>query len=379
MKYNKTKKSVIILLLIILAGSFGLASAEEAAKPAPVDVSGLLFFDYSYLIESKDNEDDSKNLEKQHSFNLTRAYFKFNKKIDDMWSAKVTLDAGTYSNTVNTTASTDNKDNNKGSYTFLKNAYGQFTKKSDTAGLKVQGGLVGTPVIGLLDGLVGSRWIYQNYIDKAKDITGGSIDVGSADTGLKADLNILKTVNITGMYSNGDGYKTNTTDQNTITKAYYGVANITIINALNIFGYYHWHDTDKNSKENFASYIGGGAAWSQKAIRLGAAYTLRNGKAADVKEESGIMEAWVNVNLEQFTNVPVLLIGRYATGTYEKNASSKLENNGSAIWCGVGYQVNNNVQFALMYKAGSLTKKSGGVKTSDVENSTMFVKSEIKF
>jgi hypothetical protein len=365
---NKTLYTMVVMALCA-----GAVNAQEAVKPAPspIDVSGVLFFDYSYIQEAKDKLNDANTTKNRQSFNLTRAYVNFNKKIDDVWSAKVTLDGGSLASS----------DSNKTSVEFVKNAYFQMAQNFGAADLKVQGGLVGTPIIGLLDGFTGSRWIYQNYIDKTSDITDKSIDVSSADTGLKADFNIMKMVTITGMCSNGDGYKKTTTDNDTVTKSYYGVVNVNPFAALNVFGYYHWHDTATISDKNYVSFIGGGAAWGDKAIKVGVAYTMHSGKAADVKEESTIIELWANVNLQQFAGVPVLLIGRYAMGKYEKDTTpNKIKNKGSAIWAGVGYQVNSNVQFAAMYKTDTLTdKNAAGTKTKDLENSTMFVKSEIKF
>jgi hypothetical protein len=390
---NKTLCAIAVMALCAGAVNAQEALKQDTSKPALVDFSGVLFIDYSYLAESKDKITNVKT-DKQSSINVNRVYLTAAKKIDDIWSVKVTLDGGTLS--TNQAGYVDSNGNGKkdageaststtmsDSSVFVKNAYVQMAPNFGVADLKVQAGVVGTPIIGLIDGLTGSRWIYQNYIDKAKDITGSDIDVSSADTGLKADFNIMKMVTITGMYGNGDGYKTNEQDQIPSNKSYYGVINVTPIDALNIFGYYHKHNTTtsaaQENEKNFVSYMGAGAAWSDKAIKIGAAYTIRSGKAVNVKEESSVMELWANVNLQQFASVPVLLIGRYAMGTYEKKAATKLKNEGSAIWGGVGYQVNSNVQFAAMYKADTLTKKSAGVKTSDVENSTMFIKSEIKF
>lgn len=365
---NLAKAAKLTIATLLITGFAGLqmasAQEKEAPKESPIAVSGVLFFDYSYILENKDKVTNTKKTYGD-SFNLNRAYLTAQKKIDDVWSARITLDAGTVEN----------------SDAFVKNAYVQMAPNFGVVGLKVQGGLVGTPIIGLLDGFTGSRWIYQNYVDKASDVSGKSIDVSSADTGLKAELNIMKMVTITGMYSNGDGYKKNTQDQNDVTKSNYLVVNVTPFGKLNVFGYYHWHDTAAKSKENYVSFVGGGAAWSEKAIKVGAAYTMHSGKASNVKEESTIIEVWANVNLQQFAGVPVLLIGRYAMGEYEKDGTpNKSKNEGDAIWAGVGYQLNSNVQFAAMYKVDSLTKKNtAGAKTSDVENSTLFVKSEIKF
>jgi hypothetical protein len=380
MNLNKIQKLIVSTAIVAAVGTTSIISAQEAAKPAPspIDISGVLFMDYSYLLESKEKVAGTKQ-EKQVSLNVNRVYLTAAKKIDDIWSVKVTLDGGTYSNK-DSGSNTDS-----GSYVFVKNAYVQMAPNFGVADLKVQAGVVGTPIIGLIDGLNGSRWIYQNYIDKSSDVIGSDLDIGSADTGLKADVNIIKMVTITGMYSNGDGYKTKEQDQVTSNKAWYGVVNVTPINALNVFGYYHYHATttlaSQDKDKNYVSYMGTGAAWSDKFIKIGATYTVRTGKATDIKEESNLMEFWANVNLQQFTNVPVLLIGRYAMGNYKKKAAAgDQKNEGSAIWGGVGYQVNSNVQFAAMYKADTLTKKnSAGVKTSDLEESTFFIKSEIKF
>jgi hypothetical protein len=359
--------------LALMAFCAGAAGAQEAAKPetpkapekAPIEISGVLFMDYSYLLSSKDSVTKAEE-NKQDSFNLTRAYLTASKKIDDVWSAKLTLDA---------CGNNSAKDNDA----FLKNAYVQYGKKLDVVDLKVQAGLTGTPIIGLLDGFTGSRWIYQNYLDKSSDISGKSFDVSSADTGLKPDMKIMKMVTLTGMYSNGDGYKVKTQDNAPVTKAYYGVLNINPAAALNVFGFYHWHDTAGDASKNFISYYGGGVAWSDKMIKVGASYTILDGKAADIKQEATTLEAWANVNLNDFIGAPVLLIGRYAMSEYKDKQSTEKKNEGSAIWGGIGYQMNSNVQMAAMYKLNTLEKKTGSTSTSDLEESSMYVKSEIKF
>ena len=368
-------------IIAFASAAFMLTSAAAFAEEekALVDVSGKLFFDYSYNVNNETKTYTAGVPTKtkttgQNSFNLSRAYVTFDKKIDDAWSARVTLDGGTL----------DQKDSGgdttKSSSAFVKNAYAQYKTAFEPVELKAQAGLVGTPVIDLLDGLIGSRWIYQNYVDKSSDITGKSVDVSSADTGVKAEVKIMKMVSITGMYANGDGYKLNTTDQTPTTKSYYGTLNINPIEALNIFGYYHRHDTAAADKaKNFMSYYGGGLAWKDKSFKVGANYTLASGKTADVKEESSVLELWGNINLNEIAGAPVLVIGRYAMGTYEKKAAAKEKNEGSAIWGGLGYQLNKNVQLAAMYKIDSLTKKTSGAKTSDASNNTFYVKSEVVF
>jgi hypothetical protein len=156
------------------------------------------------------------------------------------------------------------------------------------------------------------------------------------------------------------------------------VLNINPAAALNVFGFYHWHDTAGDASKNFISYYGGGVAWSDKMIKVGASYTILDGKAADIKQEATTLEAWANVNLNDFIGAPVLLIGRYAMSEYKDKQSTEKKNEGSAIWGGIGYQMNSNVQIA-MYKLNTLEKKTGSTSTSDLEESSMYVKSEIKF
>jgi hypothetical protein len=366
------------------------AFAEEETKQ-PVEVSGKIFFDYSYIMTGKEKVKSTKTAGKD-SLNLTRAYLTFDKKIDDAWSAKVTLDGGTLDQTATGQDSTKATvtSTTKSSAAFVKNAYGQYKNSFGPADLKIQAGLVGTPVIDLLDGLIGSRWIYQNYLDKASDVTGSSFDVSSADTGVKAEVKLMKMVSLTGMYANGDGYKTNTTDQDAATKSYYGTLNINPIEALNLFGFYHKHNVSvsgvtgaaADKKNNQVAYYGAGVAWKDKNFKVGASYTIEDGNKKNIKEEGTVLELWANASLNEFIGMPVLVIGRYAQGTYEdknSNTAKKNENEGSAIWGGVGYQFSKNVQVAAMYKMDALTKKTGGVKASDAENNTFFVKTEVVF
>ncbi len=89
---------------------------------------------------------------------------------------------------------------------FLKNAYLQAKNDLGAATLTTQFGLIGTPVIGLADKVSDYRWIYNNFIDKSKNLLGTSIDT-SADLGISVKADIMKMVSITGAYMNGEGYK----------------------------------------------------------------------------------------------------------------------------------------------------------------------------
>ena len=89
-------------IIAFASAAFMLTSAAAFAEEekALVDVSGKLFFDYSYNVNNETKTYTAGVPTKtkttgQNSFNLSRAYVTFDKKIDDAWSARVTLDGGT--------------------------------------------------------------------------------------------------------------------------------------------------------------------------------------------------------------------------------------------------------------------------------------------
>jgi hypothetical protein len=303
---------------------------------------------------------------------LNRAYVTFAKKIDDVWSVKVTLDGVDYASGA------------RGSAVFIKNAYVEMKQKFDPAEFKIQYGVVGTPIIGITDQISGARWIYQNYMDKSSDVLAGdSLDVSSADMGILASLNIMKMVTITGMYSNGEGYRYTEEQTQSATgtqtdKAYYGVLSITPVAGLYINGYYHQRDENAGHLTDYAvNYYGAGLAWSDKSFKIGGNY-FTGERDPELSGATGIdytiMDIWALINLGEVAGVPVLLYGRYATGERDPKAAGAKTSESSTYYAGLGYQFNKNVQTMLVYQ--SKTDDNG---TDESTDEALMVKVEAKF
>ncbi len=393
----KSKKFTVMLLAAVFAFS-GAAFAQDKPADKPVetvakaeepkslvDVSGVLYLDYQYIMKDDLATGAAKVTSKEGEDNmrLNRAYVNFAKKFDDVWSAKVTLDGVGYDKYASGTGVTNNS---KGGVVFVKNAYVEMKKSMAPVDIKLTYGIQGTPVVGLADSMAGSRWIYNNYLEKSNDLLGTgtagnkvahSLDYASADMGIRGDLTIMKMVTITGMYANGDGFKY-TEDQKATDKAYTGMVSITPIKGLFVNGYYHKRDIALNAEgskdDDEVTYMGGGVAWSDKSYKVGINYFVgeRDSIAATDKSDYTVMDIWANINLQAVAGKPILLYGRYATGERKPDTGEKYK--GSTYYAGIGYQLSKDIQAMLVYQ--SKTDDNGTDKLTD---DTLYAKMEVKF
>ncbi|HSV97027.1 MAG TPA: hypothetical protein VLM75_08850 [Spirochaetota bacterium] len=396
----KSRKVLALLVAAVFAFA-GAAFAQDAPKaeePKPVvDVSGVLFLDYAYYVKSDSGQEKADNMR------LTRAYLTFVKKFDDAWSARVTVD-GAGLGTINEYAGKDNDADDQfdeltasekaNNIMFVKFAYVEMKQNFDPVELKIQYGIVGTPVISIIDSTHGARFIYNNYIDKSGDLLGKtgdtaglkshSLDVSSADMGVKADLSVMKMVTLTGMYSNGDGFRY-TEDQKLTDKAYWGMISITPLKGLFINGYYHTRDiVAVGADDDEVTYYGGGLAWSDKSFKIGANYLIgeRDSENVNQKADYTVYEIWANINLAEAVGVPVLLYGKYAVGATESDAATGgfiQDVDGTTYYAGLGYQFNKAVQAMVVYQAQKLEAKLVGGGKETARDNTLWVKTEVKF
>jgi len=386
---SRTILALLAAAVFVFAGAAFAQDAPKAEEQKPVvDVSGVLYLDWGYVQKANEN---SSLVEGSDTMRLQRAYLNFAKKIDDVWSMKVTLDGVGVTTKEAVYEEEDDGDGTlepgevgvsnstkANNVMFIKNAYVQMKQNFDPITLTVQYGVVGTPIIGQGDGMSGARWIYNTYLDKSGDLLGDTIDVSSADLGLKADISIMKMVTLTGMYANGSNYKF-TEDQQVTDKAYWGVLSITPIKELAINGYYHTRDVAPGSQDNTVTYYGGGIGWSDKSFKVGGNFILGERDAATTanKKDYMLYEIFANINLADVAGVPVLVYGKYAAGESEADNDAKVE--GTQIWAGLGYQFNKSVQIMALYQTGEKeTTTAAGVKTK-VEEDIVWVKSEVKF
>jgi hypothetical protein len=177
----------------LTALALATALTATAAHADDVKVSGKVFFDYSKVTETGKPDTTGGN--------ITRTYLSFKKKIDDVWSAKVTIDSAYDSSAIK-------KHNN----VFLKKA--QLTGKFSDA-VKVKLGMIGTPWIGHEDKLNGHRFVAKSFVDTHH--MASSADAGIGVFG-KVDMFSYDIASI-----NGGGYGNTAKTAKTDLEARFGV------------------------------------------------------------------------------------------------------------------------------------------------------------
>lgn len=350
--------TAVFSLMIASSALFAQTPAEQ--KPVteeikttvhsePVEIKGRVFLQYGQVINPKDSKESYK-------VSVERAYVDINKKFSDNWSVRITSDIN---------GSTGSPYSLMAKYAYLQGKY-SFGPVS----MKGQFGLVGTPVIGMVDDISAYRWIDKNSLDNASAIMGSSID-SSADLGAKLDINIMKIATISGMICNGDGYKT--INKTLEMKTYYAALDINpekYVKPLHVIGFYKRNAADSAGSKNYDQYLGGGAAFSNDLIKVGAYYTMAKVVANDTTTKNmWMVEGFANANLESVIKYPVLLMGKYAMGKDKKVTDSDVTQWG----VGAGYQLHKNIQCAVYvdnYQYKLDTKKPAR---------TLYVKSDIKF
>ncbi|MCX7679815.1 MAG: hypothetical protein N2316_11450 [Spirochaetes bacterium] len=405
--------SVFMVFCIYPAFAQEVKAPSDAPKDEPLKVSGRMYIEW---VKTLENEYDSG--ENYTSFNLKRVYLDFQRKLDAIWSIRATIDVE------NNKVSRDGKDDTR-YVDYMKFAFLQALVDLGFGTLRTQFGLIGTPVIELIDGQSDYRWINQNYIDAAKAVfftqalsntyasdakfiesfsgsKGQSID-SSADMGVSIALSVEKMVTVTVAAVHGEGYKNTKEDPSATTsddgKAFYGMITLTPVDGLSVAGFMRYQilrDNGENADDNFSRYYGGTILYNFQGIRVGASYVLATvstcgttvGEEAKVAEYN-LLDVFLLANLNAFTGMPILLAGRFATGTtkYEEGYGNititgigTYDFNGKkakrTVWAvGMGYQFNNYVRFMAYLEDQS---SSGDVEW-DGSNRTFYIKSEAKF
>jgi hypothetical protein len=354
------KRVMALAMVAVMLGAgalFGqerpVADPEKKAEKPRAEISGLMYLWWMGDLTSNSNA---------NGFSIKRAYLNFQNRIDDIWSFRVTTDVN--SNSIGHNGK--DADMSAGDYVYLKFAYVQTNFKFDDYGIKVQYGISGTPVVDQIDRISGARWIYNNYIDKSKDLIGETYDY-SADLGIKVDLSYLKLLTLTGMYANGAGFVNPNASEYSPTKAGYVMLTITPIETIYIAGYFKRQEiADTSIEKNNKMYTGAMAAWSDKSIKVGLNYAWLQKKEDGDTDTGSIIDIWANVNVNDFVGFPVLAYARFAYG--EINSSKTY-----AQKYGVGYQFNSYVQAMILYEITN-------TKSDDTAaNQGIYIKTEAKF
>ena len=392
LKFFFSTLALMLALFVAAANAQQVTAAPEAPVQEPLKISGRMFAEW---LKTLGNQNDSG--ENENTFQLTRVYLDFRKKIDSVWSMRATLDVG------NDNQNTVDKDDSRYA-AYIKYAYLQAMTDLGFGVLTAQFGMIGTPVIDLIDTQSDYRWLNQNYIDASKVVLHkqGTADVGSigqsidnsADMGLSVSLNVAKMVTVTGAVANGEGYKkTNELGYHDDGKAMYAMITVNPLQGLYAAGYYRTestHDEYETAEDNFRQYYGATLIYVYQGIRLGASYVLSSvSSAANVSgadpavAKYTLLDVFVMVNLKSLTGVPVLLAGRYAMGTTKYDEGYGADDGAEAtatLWAiGAGYQFNDSVRFMAYLEDQSSSSDDIAAADWEGSNRNFYVKAEVKF
>ena len=171
------KKIKFILTIFIIFIGFEIYSQQNKGK-----VSTRVYWNF--------NKDFTKDAPRKNAFDIKRAYFGYEYRINDNISSKVTFDVGKNSSGSDHTA-------------FLKIAQLDWKIKNN---LKLSIGMIGNKQFKFQESIWGYRYMYKTFQDENKF---GS----SADLGVNAEIKLSEKINLNLFALNGEGYK-NVQDDN---------------------------------------------------------------------------------------------------------------------------------------------------------------------
>jgi hypothetical protein len=342
---------------------------EEPKKmelTVPLGLSGQMFFQMKV--------DTLKDGDEGTTFALTRGQLNYERTIWGPISIKISSDVSTDlkssgSNDIQDSSANPPTENSikvgSESYAFyMKNAYIQVAHDWGFLGLKVQGGIIPTPSIAIIDKMMDLRWVYQNYsFDKPEDINVDGDDT-SNDVGVGLTTTIFKYVVLNYTLCHGEGYKhpVETYDG----KSHYGTITIIPYKWIYINGYINYEKTDPHT-EYF--YYGGGLAFVSDFLKVGGNYVLHGNKVSDESAQTyNLIETWVHFNLGPLVSqAPVLLVGRYAYGFKNSDPGNPTH----LLAGGVGYEFNKYFRVLAYYESYKPEHSAG--------NAAFYIKTEAKF
>lgn len=334
-----------------------------------------------------------------NTFTVQRAFIMIRKQLNDIFSAKVTIDADP--------AAANNA--------FIRHAFIQAHYDFGPVAIRGEIGKIATPVIGITDQLSDMRWVGKNALDNAKYYLNGRVFDTPADLGILYGMTILKMVNLQYTLTNGEGFQK---DEIYKAKAHTVMLSINpsiFIKEVYANFYGRWEDTNRNEYQlstagvpTFAyrgisgsSYLGFGVAWKSDIVRFGincffpeqvVARTVYPFSLTDVyqlpmprsRSHYILVDTWLNVDLGALTPANVLLVGRCIFGREQKNFQVNLrrQHDTLLINAGVGYRVNKNLRFLLMYEHVYYWVQSRltyPYQRDPTPNRNVYVKTEVQF
>jgi len=196
-KTRNLRVAQFFLCLLVFAWLMQLMATEAKAQQK---ISTTIYFDYTYYLSNQGpitNSQGDPNF-KNNFFTFRRAYFRYDNKINDHLSFRLTFD-GDYVKSVDAQGKKDDKFR-----PFLKHLYFQLTDIIPASELKA--GMIDTITFKLAEDRWGYRSVAKELLDNFKDVTGKDIDAYSADAGISLTGKIIRQLRYGLMLANGAGY-----------------------------------------------------------------------------------------------------------------------------------------------------------------------------
>jgi hypothetical protein len=200
LKLKKSSRLSSRLAVWFLGGliSLGFLLAPAGAQQK---FSGTVYFDYTFYLSDHGPittpPPDDPNF-KNNFMHFRRVYFRYDNKVSDKVSFRLTLDGDTVK-AIDAAGKADNKFR-----PFLKHMYLQVSNVIPQADIKI--GMADTITFKLAEDRWGYRSVAKTLLDGYKDITGKDIDATSSDLGINISGKIMRQLRYGVMLSSGEGY-----------------------------------------------------------------------------------------------------------------------------------------------------------------------------
>ncbi|MBP6909792.1 MAG: hypothetical protein KBC18_05110 [Candidatus Saccharicenans sp.] len=197
-KITRSRKPALAGWLLVLAiGLLGLVTSQAQAQQK---FSTTIYLDYTYYLSNKGPITNPAGNEtfKNNFFTFRRAYFRYDNKINNHLSFRLTFD-GEYVKAIDAQGKKDDKFR-----PFVKHLYFQLTDIIPNSDIKV--GMADTLTFKLAEDRWGYRSVAKTLLDNFKDVTGKEIDASSADLGVSLAGKIARPLRYGFMVTNGAGY-----------------------------------------------------------------------------------------------------------------------------------------------------------------------------
>lgn len=173
------------VVLGLLVGLLGALSLPRSYAQSPVEISGLAYFDYSYVFDSFDEDEVGAN-----TFDYRRIYLTTDYTLSDAFSGRIRLEAQGTSTTAQGRPAP-----------FIKDAYLTWSDPIGE-GTRLRMGVQSPPLFEVSERVWGYRSLDKTILDRVKAND-------SRDMGLRGDVHLAPggAVRLAAMVANGNGVR----------------------------------------------------------------------------------------------------------------------------------------------------------------------------